>query len=66
MSHTVEVTMSLTVTAKGKLALMAAGGGLGGGEAARLQKAADANLEKLISAAQRYGFDISDVQVKVS
>jgi len=66
MSHTVEVTMSLSVNAKGKLALMAAGGGVGGDEAARLQKAADANLAQLISAAQRYGFDISDVRVKVS
>jgi len=66
MSHTVEVTMSLTVTAKGKIALMAAGGGVGGDEAARLQKAAEANLGQLISAAKRYGFDISDVRVKVS
>lgn len=66
MSHTVEVTMSLTVTAKGKLALMAAGGGLGGDEATRLQKAADANLDKLIDAAQRYGFEVADVSVKIS
>ena len=66
MSHTVEVTMSLKVTAKGKLALMAAGGGVGGDEAARLQKAAEANLGQLVSAAHRYGFDLSDVRVKVS
>jgi hypothetical protein len=66
MSHTVEVTMSLSVSAKGKIALMAAGGGVGGDEAARLQKAADANLGQLISAAHRYGFDISNVRVKVS
>ena len=66
MSHTVEVTMSLTVTAKGKIALMAAGGGVGGDEAARLQKAAEANLGQLVSAAHRYGFDLSDVRVKVS
>ena len=66
MSHTVEVSMSLSVTAKGKLALIAAGGGVGGDEASRLQKAADANLGQLISAAHRYGFDISDVRVTVS
>ena len=66
MSHTVEVSMSLSVTAKGKIALMAAGGGVGGDEAARLQKAAEANLGQLVSAAHRYGFDLSDVRVKVS
>ena len=66
MSHTVEVTMNLSVTPKGKLALMAAGGGVGGDEAARLKKAADGNLEKLIAAAHRYGFDVSDVRVNVT
>lgn len=66
MSHTVEVSMSLTVTPKGKLALIAAGGGLGGDEATKLQKAAENNLDQLIEAAQRYGFDVSDVTVKVS
>ena len=65
MSHSVEVTMSLSVTAKGTFALMAAGGGLGGTEAERLQKAADANLDKLIAAASRYGFDVSDVSVTI-
>ena len=66
MSHTVEVTMSLSVTAKGSLALMAVGGGIGGDEATRLQKAANANLDKLVEAAARYGFDVSDVSVTVS
>ena len=66
MSHTVDVSMSLSVTPKGKLALLAAGGGIGGTEAERLKKAADANLEQLITAARRYGFTISDVRVNVT
>lgn len=65
MSHTVDVTMSLSVSTKGSFALMAAGGGLGGTEAERLQRAADANLDKLIAAASRYGFDVSDVSVTI-
>lgn len=65
MSHRVEVSMSLSVTTKGSFALMAAGGGLGGTEAERLQRAANANLDKLIAAASRYGFDVSDVSVSV-
>jgi hypothetical protein len=66
MSHTVTASMSLALTAKGKLALMAAGGGIGGDEAARVQKALDANLSKLIEAAEKYGFELSDVVVTVS
>jgi hypothetical protein len=66
MSHTVNISMSLAVTAKGKLALMAAGGGLGGDETSRVQKAVDANLDKLIAQAEKYGFELSDVVVTVS